>query len=81
MYYNSQQSRPKCFAKKCYSLILGLCHRRTAAALFLYTVYNRQCLLARPRGNLWTQDMLQGHLGKVKIILGINSNLVSPTIT
>ena len=81
MYYNSQQSRPKCFAKKCYSLILGLCHRRKTVALVLYTAYNRLCLLARHRSDLWTQYMLQGHLGKVKIILGINSNLVSPTIT
>ena len=59
MYYNSQQSHLTCFAKKCYSLILGLCRRRTAEALFLYTVYNRQCLLARPRSDLWTLDMLQ----------------------
>ena len=47
--------------KKCYSRILGLCRRRTTAALFVYTVYNRQCLLARPRSDLWTLDMLQGH--------------------
>ena len=81
MYYNSQQSHLTRFAKKCYSLILGVCPRRTTVALFLYTVYNRQRLLARSLSDLWTQDMLQGHLGKVKIILGINYHLSHPTIT